>query len=192
MESNKYIDIIANNIRCSDGTYLSQKANTSIVSTIDTDLNNFLKGVHIIYNPPERDNWWGLPAGWYQLITVSDGGTGVQTAFGLYDGIYRHRHLAGGIWSNFTNSVYQTPIQYKDVAITIAPSNWITSAKGQKYFNSVTFTSLGISGTIIGCDIINWSGTNHLITCSAYLNSYIQFRAESIGDFNGTVRIVYI
>lgn len=191
MDSTGYADIHVNNVRCADGTYLSQKAHSSIVSTVDHDLNDFSNGVHIIYNPPERNNWWGLPTGWYQLITVNDSGTGVQTAFGLYDGIYRHRYLAGGNWSNFTNSIYQTPIQYKDVSITIATANWITSAKGQKYFNSSTFSSLGISGIVMGCFISSWSGTQHLVTCSPYENTRIQFRAETATDWIGTVRIFY-
>ena len=76
--------------------------------------------------------------------------------------------------------------------INISASNWTTSASGMKYFNSVTFSSLGITGTVIGCSILEWSGTQHLITCSAYQNNYIQFRAETATVATVRVRIVWI
>lgn len=77
-------------------------------------------------------------------------------------------------------------------SINISASNWTTSASGMKYFNSVTFSSLGITGTVIGCSILEWSGTQHLITCSAYQNNYIQFRAETATVATVRVRIVWI
>lgn len=77
-------------------------------------------------------------------------------------------------------------------SMNISASNWTTSASGMKYFNSVTFSSLGITGTVIGCYILEWSGTQHLITCSAYLNNYIQFRAETATVATVRVRIVWI
>lgn len=77
-------------------------------------------------------------------------------------------------------------------SINISTSNWVTSASGMKYFNSVTFSSLGITGTVIGCSILEWSGTQHLITYSAYMNNYIQFRAETVTVATVRVRIVWI
>lgn len=94
-------------------------------------------------------------------------------------------------WHNH-NGVYQTPIKITDVGITITQDQWITSGSGQKYFNSVYFSSLGITGTVIDCFIKNWHTTAHHVTCSAYDNAYIQFRAEYSGVFNGTIRIIWI
>lgn len=163
---------------------LAQKANTGHYST--PNLNTLANGIYLIYTEAQ----YGLPTGWYQIIvTRPDNTTGVQTAFDLWNGVHYNRHLAGGTWSNF--SCPNPLIGFKDVNITITTANWTTSAKGQKYFNSSTFSSLGISGIVIGCFISSWSGTQHLVTCSPYNNSYIQFRAETATDWVGTVRIFY-
>lgn len=163
----------------------SHKANTGHYST--PNLNTLNNGIYII----QTEAQYGLPTGWYQIIvTRPDNTTGIQTAFDLWTGAHYNRYLASGTWSTF--SCPNPLIGIKDVNITITTANWITSAKGQKYFNSSNFLSLGISGIVIGCFISSWSGTHHLVTCSPYQNAYIQFRAEIATDWVGTVRIIYI
>lgn len=80
---------------------------------------------------------------------------------------------------------------YKDVSFNLTESNWTTSGLGLKYYN-LQNASTAITGIAINAYILNWNSTAHLVTCSYYDNSYVQFRTDTACKAQGTVRIVYV
>lgn len=128
----------------------------------------------------------GLSAAQSNISALQTGLSSANTQInnlGLYKFNIDHNH----------DGRYQMPIKITDTGtISITSAQWTTSSQGQKYYNGPTFASLGVTGTVIGCFIYYWASTGHLVTCSAYQNSYIQFRADEVCNFSGIVRIVWI
>lgn len=186
VSAQKMIDLIADQIVNKIYEKLNTKANTSVKSSVSTisTLNLLDNGVYLIQTTTVLA---GLPAGWYQIVVAGNGSnTTVMVATDLNAHTFIRRRV-GGTWTSWSRQCGY--LFYQDFNYSIRDSDWVISAKGQRYYNMPTSISGGIA---VSCSILNWSGTAHHISVSYYENDHIQFRSEYGGVASGTVRVFYM
>lgn len=180
------IDLLADQIVNKIYEKLNEKANLSVkpsVSNIST-LNLLKTGIHLIQTTVELS---GLPAGWYQIIVAnsSSNNTTIMIA-NDFDGRSFVRRQSGGAWTSWSRKCGY--LFYKDFSYNISDGDWVTSLKGQKYYNMPASIP---NATIVSCYVLNWVGTAHHISVSFYDNDHLQFQSEYGGLASGTVRVFF-
>lgn len=158
-------------------TALATKANKGLIGS--DSLNSISYGTYLLYLSSEI---YGLPAGYYQVISTYENGTGVQRSYGLFNGYMYHRYCASGTWSNFVRyPIFGTGV------LTFSSGVWTGTPSSFGYSGKPTSMIITPSSSMCSMQYDWDSSSDSSIRLVCYL-----ITTSGITLCNGAVRFSYL